>query len=1241
MKYGELIHIDPIDSVVQLRSSGQLEPARRLARSYVVSDTMAERLVALVLPQLQFDQPADQKGLLVVGNYGTGKSHLMSVLAAVAEDAALLADLRHDGLRAEAARTIAGRFKVIRVEIGGTVKALRDILLDELQDGLSALGVNYTFPRAFEVTGYKAAFEKMMALFAEAYPDHGLLLVVDELLDYLRSRKEQELVLDLSFLREIGEVCRDLRFRFIAGVQEALFDSPRFQFAADSMRRVKARFEQVHIARTDIQFVVAQRLLRKTAAQEQRIRAHLQPFTNFYAGMSDRLDEFVRLFPVHPDYFEVFERLIVAEKREVLKTLSRAMQDLEGRDVPADAPGLLAFDSYWATLRDDPVFRADPAIRQVVDCSDTLAQRSETALKNAYKPTARRLIAALSVHRLTLDDVYRPVGITAEELRDRLCLFDPFVAQMGGADPERDLLTHVEAALREIHKAVAGQFLTMNVDNGQWHLDLKKTVDFDAKIADKAAALDADKFDAYFFDALKTALECTDEPHRTGFHIWQHELTWKDRNSPRAGYLFFGTPNERSTAAPPRDFYLYFLQPNQPPAFKNEKKSDEVFFRLKKPDDEFDRALRDYAAASELAAASTGSEKKTYLDKAAEHRRRLLQWVSRRVDENFEVGYQGRWRLLGDLQREATRQFADSSNANFRDRVNSVAAHCMAAHFADTAPNSPKFSVLITGANRAQAAQDALNVLAAPTGQKRTKQAVAVLDALRLLDGERITTMHSPYARAVVEQLRARPAGQVLNRDELITSVYGIEYMPLDGARLEPEWAVVVLAALVYAGEITLSLPGRRFDATALPALAAAGVDELSRFKHLQAPSEWHLSTLTAMFTLLDLAPGLAEMMRQGSEEPLGALTTAAVKEAQRIAALRAMLDRGLLFWSLDWSPVPEQSAQIAAYQKFLESLSAYRTLGQLKNFRPAEADLTAHAAARRTADEFARRDEFKRRFDADLTWLTQAEGVLPADGAFAQALGHDRAALIERLQRAGSVPGALDGLERETATVLKSLRVRFVDEYRALHARARLDTDADRRKAALIKDERMKALIALATIPLLPRKDYTDLTSRLDAVRSCAALTEADLTARPVCPHCSFRPASEPALAPADEHLKHAEYELERIHKHWTEQLLANLDDPSLQGTLDLMDAAARGRIEQFRSRRVLPMPVDSAFVQSLGQAFAGLERVTVSLADLAAALQSGDGPATADELQKRFAAYVDSLTRGRDPKRVRLVVM
>ena len=67
-----------------------------------------------------------------------------------------------------------------------------------------------------------------MSAFHAVYLDHGLLLVIDELLDYLRTRKDQALILDLNFLREVGEVCKDLRFRFMAGVQEAIFDSARF-----------------------------------------------------------------------------------------------------------------------------------------------------------------------------------------------------------------------------------------------------------------------------------------------------------------------------------------------------------------------------------------------------------------------------------------------------------------------------------------------------------------------------------------------------------------------------------------------------------------------------------------------------------------------------------------------------------------------------------------------------------------------------------------------------------------------------------------------------------------------------------------------------------------------------------------------------------------------------------------------------------------------------------------------------
>ena len=41
---------------------------------------------------------------------------------------------------------------------------------------------------------------KRQAAFGEKFPDQGLLLVVDEFLEYLQSRRDHELVLDLSLI---------------------------------------------------------------------------------------------------------------------------------------------------------------------------------------------------------------------------------------------------------------------------------------------------------------------------------------------------------------------------------------------------------------------------------------------------------------------------------------------------------------------------------------------------------------------------------------------------------------------------------------------------------------------------------------------------------------------------------------------------------------------------------------------------------------------------------------------------------------------------------------------------------------------------------------------------------------------------------------------------------------------------------------------------------------------------------
>lgn len=410
MRYGDVVQFDPIESVIQLRLADQADEAARLMRTYELSDEMADKLKAVIFSQLQFDEPADQKGMLVVGNYGTGKSHLMSVISLLAEDAQYLKVVRHPKV-AESAKGIAGRFKVRRIEISSQM-SLRDIVTHELEEYLASIGVEFKFPAANTVVNNKESLEKMMEAFAERYPDHGLLLVVDEFLEFLRSRKGGDLIYDLSFLREIGEICKNTRFRFIAGVQEAIFDSAKFEFVADSLRRVKDRFTQLLLAQQDLKFVISERLLKKSVDQQQKIRDYLGKFSKFYTNMNERMDDYVRLFPVHPDYIEVFDRVRFSEKRGALQTLSQAMSTLISKEVPTDRPGLVTFDAFWAEIRNNPVLRADPGIREVIDVSQTLEDRIKHGMKPAYKAMAERIIHALSVHRLTTNgDYHVAVGL--------------------------------------------------------------------------------------------------------------------------------------------------------------------------------------------------------------------------------------------------------------------------------------------------------------------------------------------------------------------------------------------------------------------------------------------------------------------------------------------------------------------------------------------------------------------------------------------------------------------------------------------------------------------------------------------------------------------------------------------------------------------------------------------------------------------------------------------------------------
>lgn len=1232
MKYEDLIQFDPIESVVQLRHADAASDAARLVSSYVISDKMEDTLTGVIFPQLQFEKSYDPKGMLIVGNYGTGKSHLMSAISAVAERADLAASLTNQKV-VKTAGAIAGKFKVIRTELA-TEMDFSDFICSHLEESLAGWGVAYSFPPKDQIKNWKTCFEDMMGKFAAKFPDLGLLLVVDELLDYLRGRDGQAVVRDLNFLRVIGEVCSSVNFRFMAGIQQALFDNPVFSFVSDSVRRVQERFVQVHIARNDIRYVVSHRLLRKNAEQQSRVREHLTVFAPFYDGMAERMDEFVSLFPIHPEFIATFEELRVIEKREILKSLSFAMKRRLKDDVPADDPGLISYDTYWNSIRENPSFRSIPDVRHVLECSQTLEGKIDTNFtQKHYLRMAKQLIHALSIQRLASGDIFAPIGIKPEALRDGLCLYDPAVAELGG-EPSEDLLVTIQTVLKEIVRTVNSQFISVNPENGQYYLDLKKTDDYDAYIERRAETLSKDLLDRYYFEALKRVMECTDQTYVTGFRIWQHELEWRERKACKLGYLFFGAPNQRSTAVPSRDFYLFFIPPFDPPNFKDGKVSDEVFFKLTGMDDAFQSALRMFAAATEQASTASGATKSVYESKANGFIKDVNRWLRENLSKAFEVTYQGKTKSLLDwLKGQTTGQMANMAT---RDLINLVGSVCLAQRFEEQAPDHPAFSVLITSANISQAAQDALRWM---RGGGKSQQAVAVLDALGLLDGDRLAPLKSKHAQALLAKLKAKGHGQVVNRNEIIQEDEGVEYMDKDAARLEPQWVAVLMGALVYSGEIVIAIPGDKLDAGKMEKLIATPVEELIHFKHIEQPKDWNEPALRRLFEVLGEGAGNVQLIKDGKSEPIQTLALRIQQTIEKLVTVCHQMENPP---SLFGKPVLSENELAAIKTKldgaktFFESVQGYKNPGQLKNFKHGVPEVETQEQNLKALDAVAALQSLAADLGPVSTYLAHAETILPTDHPWLGKLQTTRAANIEKLAKPEERNSA--AFRQQTAKQLGDLKRDYIKAYIDLHTKARLGASGDKKKAALLSDARLQKLKKLATIETLSSSQLVDLQHRLAEIRSCWSLTEDDLKDSPVCPHCGFLPASEPVAQSADARLSKLDDELDDLVATWTKRLLTDLEDPTASQNRKLLQKDAQQHVSAFLKGKNLPEEITPGFLAAIRDALAGLKGVELRLADLAAAL--GTAPATVQDMKDSFDAFLGSITKGSDASKVRILI-
>lgn len=1223
MKYSELINFSPIESVIELKKADDKDEAKKLVKTYVMSDEMADKLEYGLISQLQLDEVVDNKGVLIVGNYGTGKSHLMSVVSAVANNNDLLQDLNNKRFRKHT-KSIAGKFEVLRIELGAVDNSLRNIVMKEFEDDLAKRGIDYKFPDSSTLTNNKKALEEMMGVFESKYPGRGYLIVIDELLDYLRTRKEQEVMGDLMFLREVGEFIKNSRFRLICGVQEQLFDNPSFSFVADTLSRVKDRFEQVIIRKEDTAYVVSERVLNKTSKQKAKIREHLLPFCPLYTEMSERLEDYVELYPIHPAYIDVFNRVHIAENRHVLKTISITINQILDKDVPKNAPGIISFDSYWSFIKDNYARRSEHDIREVLDKSEILEEKiAKTFPKPQYKEMALQIIYALSVHRLTTGGIDVRIGLTAENLKDDLCLY---MENMPEIDPEF-LLSIVSVVLKDIMTLVSGQFIEYNKDNEQYFLDLKKDIDYDAKIEDRANFMKDDSLNKYYYAIVYDLLDWNEDKAVPSYEIYEYQLNWDSHNVFRRGYLFLGIPNDRSTAQPPRDYYIYILPPFGDIEYLDEKKPDEVFFKLK-PDEEFYNNLKLYAAARELQSrASDNNTKGIYEDKAKKYERKLKEWLNKNKNTSYDVVFKGIKEQLIQLTKGKTR------DSNYKDTIDIAAGICLEEHFNALYPEFPVFKVKITRNNNAEIINRAIKYFA---GQK-TNDSKDFISGFGLIENGKISVENSKYAMHLVKEMKKLPKQGVLNRNDIL-EIKGDEFIDRK-FKINNEYFIIVLLALVYGGYGNLVLDKITITASNMEKLMKMGNLDIYDFKYIAKPKEAAITELKRLLQILELPEGIA--VNSGElDKGLDTILSKTGDIAKHSIEYKNYINSEPTLWGELLFPEHIKNSYEQKINFVLNEFSNFRnrynTVAKLYNLSLTMEDLDEIEEGIECMDTIKEYKIFKDNIGPLVDYISNIENFNIPEPMIKDINSAKEKFFIIRDEIRENSDG--ESASRKLKNLLNSIKNEYIDYYFDAHTKARLGANESGRKGEIMNSNSLSNLKKLIEIKgIFPKNKLDYLEGELSKLQTCFELSTRDLQKNYICNRCKFTLSeNNPTVAGK---LDFIEESLEMLIEDWTNSLLSALEDPLIMENKSLLDKEQQELIDEFLDGKILPSIVDTFFVNTFNTLFEGLDKVDVDIWEMVEIIQKL-GPSTVEDLKNKLNNFIDKQVEGKDLDKVRIII-
>ena len=1164
MKYKDLIQFESVDEIIKFDKLDSEDYRERLVKTFVFSESFENYTIPRICYELDLDATHETKSLQIVGDYGTGKSHLMSLFSIIAEDENYLQYVTNTKAKKDLQK-IAGKYKVIRFEIAGK-DSLWDMATYQIDKYLEKWGIDYSIYDDNRPVSYYDKLAKMMATFEETYPEKGFMIVIDEMLSYLQGRSQQGMLAeDLQVLQAFGHMSDRTKFRMVFGVQKQLYQVPDFDIQRQMLSKVTDRSSTFQIATSDVQYIIQERLLRKDEHQKRAIKEHLQKFTTMFPDMGHNLDTYVNLYPVHPRYFENFQNIRIGKsQREILKVLSRRFANMLEKDIPQNEPGLICYDSYWEDMKQSEDLMAIPDVRLVNQITTLLDQKIDEYFKDglaARRPLAHRIVAASAI-KILQDDINRLNGVEANSLANDLCFVDPYVKSYD------DLVElSIINTLDYLITITAGQYFDQNENNKEYHLRLDDTSNPKQEVINYANNMSDKIKDEYFYDFIAEIMPVDWNVYRPNFRIWDHAITWKSHNVKLNGYIFMGNPNARSTTQPEQHFYMYFMPIFDKESAKHQPEDDGIFFLLDSLSDEFRENLARYGASQALLNSASTMEKPRYQLVKDDFFKKVRDLFNSEFMHCCAVEFKGQKRPLSALNPHGDSKI---------DILSNVASEILEDLFCQQLPHYPKFTNLqfpVARGNRENLLKAARMTI---VNQKlNNRNGEAILHALGLWENGHLSTDLSQYAQSLKNKLEQR-GGQVLNQSDILQQFYGEQYVSVD-FNLEADLEFIVMAAMAQLGEIEIVLG----DSTHINASNIEKINNLNNrdfytFSHIAPPRGINIPLVR------ELSLGLLSQDRSGDlDNPqfYADMLVAAQELATKSVTISHQLNGGYSMAGVEiLNPIDASTIcnKLEALKGMCDKFRNYNTKAKLRNL-PWTRDVI-HDKLFTDKEELIKWDKLLKEietFRSIINYLSEAKKYV-ADATLKQDIENG----IEKL---GVVITKDNTARNQYMRELESLKERYADYYLQAYLAAHLPASE---KSVLLSiqdmEERQVAETVLqevqtnANLSIINTYEYDCWKKKLKSVRIASPTVSKETILQT--PYQNFNPVAEGHYALPN--LKELKRDIVDILAGMGDQMKAALEDPTAQKNRQMLTDNESTLLDQFISGEV---SLSSQYVQPI----------------------------------------------------------